>query len=237
MRSPKGLIDFPPARGVKLEPVGPNKFKIVEAEVTDRAMVRVRATREMINHRITYLRDWARQMISGDGKDPAQYDKIIREAQTAKRATADRAYCAARLLERLDDVEWALAEVERGPDVDRPVTEVERGWIQSARESARDAIFYALALASEVHALTLVDSEGGAKQVQSLLVKNASVNAARHQERSREHARWNSAAGEIWKKQPLLSRQAVAGQVKTKLGLEEEPRTIAKRLKKPGTAC
>ncbi len=149
MRSKRNLINFPPAWGVKLEPIGPNRFGFGFVELTDRAMTPVgAATTEMIQERITYLRSWVNEMITSEGKDPSQYQDIIRQAKTAANATADRAYCAACVLERLDDVEREMADIKPGP-------------IAALRRSALNAIYYALALATDVHALTVVDNESG----------------------------------------------------------------------------
>jgi hypothetical protein len=128
MQSKKGFINLPPAWRGKLEPIGPNKFGLSFVELTDRAMADVgAATLWMIKERITNLRDWANGMISSEGKDPAHYQDIIRQAKTAENATADRAYCAASVLERLDDVERELGQFEREEaQVERERVEVER---------------------------------------------------------------------------------------------------------------
>jgi hypothetical protein len=219
MQSRKNLIDFPPALGVKLEPIGPNKFGLFPVELTDRAMIRMgAATHEMIQERVTYIREWAKEMISSEGKDPTNYQDIIRQTKTAKNATGDRAYCAASVLERLDDIERQMADNKPGP-------------IAALRRSALNAIYYALALSGDVHALTVVDNEGGIAQ-QIALAKNREK-ARSESSRAAEHEKWNKAA--VWK--PGLSKMAVALSVKKKLDLPEKEETIAKRLKKPRTTC
>ena|SRR6516225_3636031 len=132
------------------------------------------------------------------------------------------------MLKRLDGIEGELRLIERLRDAD------------SLRRIALHAINQALVLASEFHALTIADNERpiftGTRSAQNLRQSSSAANVARHKKRSREWARWNAAAAEIWTRHPRLSRQAVAQQVKVKLGLAERARTIAKQLKKPGTA-
>ena len=110
----------------------------------------------------------------------------------------------------------------------------------SLRRIALHAINLALVLASEFHALTIADNERpiftGTRNAQNLRQSSSAANVVRQKKRSREWARWNAEAAQIWARHPRLSRQAVAQQVKVKLGLGERVRTIAKRLKKPGTA-
>jgi hypothetical protein len=172
---------------------------------------------------IAFLRKWASDAIQNDSKDPAQYERIIEES-----SAADRAYFAACMLKRLDGIEGGLKLIERLGDV------------ESFRLIVPHLIHEALALASEIHALTIADNERpiftGTRNAQNLRQKSGAANAARHKERSRARAKWNAAAAEIWARNPGLSRQAVARQIKVKLGLDERERTIAKRLKKPGTA-
>ena len=166
------------------------------------------ATRLMIQERITNLRG-CNEMISSEGQDPAHYQDIIRQAKTAENATADRAYCAASVLERLDDVERELGEFERElAQVKREVDESERSLIASLRQSAYNAIYYALALASDVHALTVVDNEGGISQQIALAESRETARAKTS--RAAEHKEWNKAAN--WK--PGLSKLAVARGVK-----------------------
>jgi hypothetical protein len=173
--------------------------------------------------RIAFLRKWASDAIQNDSKAPAQYENIIEQS-----STADRAYFAACMLKRLDGIEGGLKFVERLGDV------------ESLRRIVPHLIHEALALASEFHALTIVDNERpiftGTRNAQNLRQSSSAANVARHKTRSREWTRWNAAAAQIWTRHPGLSRQAVAQQVKVKLGLGERVRTIAKQLKKPGTA-
>ena len=233
MRSKKGFINFPPAWGVKPEPIDPNKVGLGFLELTDRAVARVGiATRWMIQERITHLRDWANGMISAEARDSARYQDIIRQAKTTANVTADRAYCAASVLERLDDVERDVDEFERElAQVKGEVDESERDLIASLRHSAYNAIYYALVLTTDVHFLTVVDNESGIAQQVALAESRKTANA--QNSRSREHERWNRAA--VW--EPGLSKEKVASGVKKKLDLAEKASTIAKRLKKPRTAC
>jgi hypothetical protein len=205
LRSPKDLIGVTtrPAsegEGLKFEQIGSNQA------------------------RIAFLRDWADTAIRNNGKDPAQYQKIIGES-----AFADRAYWAACMLKRLDDIEGDLAFVEHCSDA------------VSVRRIALNAIHHALVLASEFHMLTVADNEAaivtGTATSRGLASKRAVVNADRHAKRSRVWKRWKVEAKKIWERHPALSRQAVASRVKKNLGLGEAVRTIAKRLKKPGKAC
>jgi hypothetical protein len=240
MQSKKGFINLPPAWRGKLEPIGPNKFGLSFVELTDRAMADVgAATLRMIKERVTNLRDWATGMISSEGQDPAHYQDIIRHGKTTENATADRAYCAACVLERLDDVERELAEFEREgaqvererAEVERVMDETERYLVASLRNSVHKAIYYALVLATDVPFLTVVDNESGIAQQAALAENRKTANA--QNSRSPEHERWNRAA--VW--EPGLSKQTVATRVKKKLNLAEKASTIAKRLKKPRTAC
>jgi hypothetical protein len=173
--------------------------------------------------RIAFLRKWASDAIQNDSKAPAQYENIIEQS-----STADRAYFAACMLKRLDGIEGGLKFVERLRDPD------------SIRRIALQVIHDALALCSEFHALTIVDNERpiftGTRNAQNLRESSRAANAARHNERCRERAQWNDEAAQIWARNPELSRQAVAKQLKLKLRLSERERTIAKQLKKPGTA-
>ena len=170
-----------------------------------------------------FLRSWACAAIQNDSKDPAQREKIIKES-----SAADRAYFAACMLKRLDGIEGGISLVKRLRDTD------------SLRQISLHAIHEALVLASEFHALTIADNERpiftGTRNAQNLRDSSSSANTVRHGERSRRWARWNAEAAQIWERHPKLSRQAVAQQVKIKLNLAERDRTIAKRLKKPGTA-
>jgi hypothetical protein len=238
MRSKKGFINFPPAWRVKLEPIEPNKFGFGFVELTDRARTHVgSATREMIQERITYIREWAKQMISSEGKDPSNYQDIIRQAKMTENLTADRAYCAASVLERLDDVERELGEVERGPgqvrpervEVEREMDESERNALASLRNSVHKAIYYALMLSTDVHVLTVVDNESGIAQQAALPESRKSASA--QNSRSFDHQKWNRAA--VW--EPGLSKEKVAERVREKLKLPQKAATIAKRLKKPRT--
>jgi hypothetical protein len=174
--------------------------------------------------RIAFLKKWASEaIILNDSKDQDPYEKIIKES-----SSADRAYFAACMLKRLDGIESGLRLLERLRDTD------------SLRRIALRVIHDALVLSSEFHALTIVDNETpiftGTRNAQNLRESSRAANAARHRERSRERAQWNDEAAQIWARHPELSRQAVAKQVKLKLRLSERERTIAKQLKKPGTA-
>ncbi len=172
---------------------------------------------------IAFLKKWASAAIQNDSNDPAQYEKLIK-----KSIAADSAYFAARVLKRLDGIEAGLKLVERLGDV------------ESLRRIASQITREALTLASEIHALTIVDNERplftGTQNAQNLRESSSAANTARRKERSREWILWNAEATQIWTRNPSLSRQAVAQQVKVKLRLHERVRTIAKKLNKPGTA-
>jgi hypothetical protein len=88
--------------------------------------------------------------------------------------------------------------------------------------------------------LTITDHEQeivtGARTAKIMRESRSKANAARHERRGGEWARWNIKAAQIWQRQPKLSRQAVAGRLKSVLKLGEDVRTIAKRLNKPGMA-
>jgi hypothetical protein len=172
---------------------------------------------------IAFLRKWASAAIQNDSNDPAQYEKLIK-----KSSVADRAYFAACVLKRLDGIEAGLKLVERLGDV------------ESLRRIASQITREALTLASEIHALTIVENERplftGTRNAQNLRGSSSAANTARRKERSREWILWNAEASQIWTRNPSLSRQAVAQQVKVKLRLHERVRTIAKKLNKPGTA-
>jgi hypothetical protein len=228
MRSRKNLIDFPPALDVKLEPIGPNKFGLSLVELTDRAMIRIiAATPEMIQKRITSVRGWAKEMITSEGKDPTNYQDIIRQTKTAENATGDRAYCAACVLERVDDLEQEMGKMIREmAQAERKMAESERYLLTSPRQKALNAIYYALALESDVHALTVVDNEGGIAQQIGLEENREKARSVTS--RADEHKKWNTAA--VWK--PGSSKLAVAIIVKRKLNLPEKAETIAKRLEK-----
>ena len=213
LRSPKGLIGLTsrPAgegEGLKFEQIGPNDFAFKPI------------AGEMICSHIAFLRDWATAAINLEGKDPAQYQKIIEES-----AFTDRAHCAALMLKKLEDVEGDLIDVEQCSDAD------------AVRRNALNAINHALVLAFYVHALTVADNEAaiftGTRISRSLGLNSRAANTARHAERDREWLRWNAEAKQIWERHPKLSRQAVASRVKKNLGLDEAVRTIAKRLTKP----
>jgi hypothetical protein len=200
IRSVKGFLSFPRASGFKLEPIGADKWKIVPA---GRAMPRVDVTPDMIQQRISYLRDWASEMICQEGKDPAQYQDIIVQA-----AIADRPYCGARMLERLVDLECELPKIK-------------------PNKAVRNAIYYALVLATETHALTIVDNESGISSMASLPDRRG-IGNERHVERAREHERWRKTA-ETW---PGVSDMEAARLVKKALHLPDKVPTIAKRLAK-----
>jgi hypothetical protein len=169
------------------------------------------------------LRKFAEGIIRGDGKDPAKYQNIVHTVS----ATADRGYLAARVLVRLDGITAGLAIIERNSDID------------IVRKMALQVVRDGFALAFELQALAMVRREQETVTGEGMLKgadrRRAIANAAYHETRSREWQRWNIEAAEIWKQHPTLSRNAVAALVKKRLGHTDEVRTIAKRLKKPGT--
>jgi len=173
---------------------------------------------------IAFLRNWANDAIRNDNKDPAEYQKIIGES-----ATADRAYWASCMLKRLDDIEEDLAFIEHCSDA------------VTLRQIALNTIHKAFVLNSYFHGLTIADNERaiftGAPLLRSLAERRRLVNADRHTEAVRKWGRWNDEAKIIWGRQPRLTKQAVAALIKRNLGPAEAVKTIAKKLKKPGTAC
>jgi hypothetical protein len=172
---------------------------------------------EAIRTQIVDLRKFATAAIGREGKDPSRYQAIIEGGEFA-----DRAYCAALILKNLDDVEISLVDVEEWGD----------------RET--DALFLALECAYYLRLLTITDHEQeivtGRRTAQNLRASSSRANAARRKRHSSEWARWNIKAAQIWQRHPKLSRQAVAGRLKSVLKLGEDVRTIAKRLNKPGMA-
>ena len=129
--------------------------------------------------------------------DPANYREIISRANNAASDASDRVYCKARVLERLDDVEQQLAEIER-----KTATQCERRLaglelnpftpFTPLRRAALSALYYGLTLASDVHALTVVDNKSGIAQ-QLALAENREK-ARSKTSRTVEHQKWNDAA-------------------------------------------
>jgi hypothetical protein len=178
-----------------------------------------------IRKQIASLRELSDAAIRREGKDPSQYHDIIERSEFA-----DRAYCAALMLNILDDVGKNLINVEEG-----------WGDFTFMCQSALDALFLALQCAHYLQLFTLADHEQaivtGTRSIENLRESSSKTNADRHRERNREWDVWNAEAARIWEHRPSLSRRAVAGQVKLKLGLAEREESIAKRLlKKPRTA-
>jgi hypothetical protein len=226
IKSKKEFVAAEPGWTLQLEekPSGPDKIHFVRTELKDGAIPPVIASRQMIKERIRDLREWSSEIIGQEGS-PAQYKDIINEA--IKTGVGNRAYWAARVLERIDDIERELANIERCPVIG----------VSLMRQSVYNGFFYALMLPSETHYLTLVDCESGILQNAKLAKNREAGSAALHNERVPEHQRWQDAAAVIWKKEPQLKKQPVARRVKRKLGLKERVPTIAKRLKNPVTAC
>ncbi|MGA8612825.1 MAG: hypothetical protein WB760_14235 [Xanthobacteraceae bacterium] len=177
-----------------------------------------------IRKQIASLREFSTAAIRREGKDPSQYQDIIEGSKFA-----DRAYCAALILKTLDDVEKSLNNVEEG-----------WGDFTFMGQSALEALFFALECAHHLQMFTLADHEReivtGTRTATNMRESSSRANAARSKRRNREWARWNAESARIWERHPSWSRQAVARQVKLKLELDERERTIAKQLKKLGTA-
>jgi hypothetical protein len=82
----------------------------------------------------------------------------------------------------------------------------------------------------EAHALR------GKKNLEAIQYGSSIANQQQHQWRVAYWKRCNARAALIWKKSPDLSKMSVAVMVKDRLSLKEKPDTIARNLKKPGTA-
>lgn len=184
----------------------------------------IREAGKAIRKQIASLREFSTAVIRREGKDPSQYQDIIEGSEFA-----DRAYIAALMLQTLDDVGNNLNNVEEG-----------WGDFTFMCQSALDALFDALRYAHYLELFTVADHEQeivtGKRTAENMRESSSRANAARSKRRNREWARWNAEAAPIRERHPKLSRQALARQVKLKLGLDERERTIAKHLKKPGTA-
>jgi hypothetical protein len=149
----------------------------------------------------------------GHGK-PGRYLSIVRGSKQA-----DRAYFGACVLRGLD--------------------QIERRW-QQQPDAFLALVEAALILAGDAYDLAIVDNElqidTASKTLLALQRKSQAANARRQKAASAKWAKWNVDAQRIWKRNPSLSADAVATQLKEKLGLPDEVGTIRKRLKKPGTA-
>ncbi len=73
----------------------------------------------------------------------------------------------------------------------------------------------------------------GHKQRSDLQTGRTKLSRRRSVKDKQKWLRWNSAAAGIWRRQPALSKNAVAKLVNTELKLNEKVQTIARRLKKP----
>jgi hypothetical protein len=219
LQSPKRLINVTSQR---LH--GAKHFKVEQFARNQWAFKACDVTAKDIRFHLARLVKMSRAFLKHERKDPAQFQKLIVQS-----SLADRTYFAARMLKELEWLERELGNVERCWD------------LESVRQSALNAISDALILASIFHLLTIADNEPaivhGTAAAIGLARKRQQANAKRHAERSREWRRWNDEAQKIWARKPQLSRQAVATRVRASLHLADEVRTIAKRLKKSGTAC
>jgi hypothetical protein len=181
---------------------------------------------EAIRLEMAYLKKTSTAALRRVGKDPSRYQDIIDRTEFA-----DRAYCAALVLKTLDGVEEQLINIEDSNSC---------GDSTSMYESALSALYLALECAYHLELLTVADHEReivtGKRTAQNLRASSSKANAARRTERSAQWARWNIDAAQIWQRHPELTQQAVARQLKRKLELGDDVRTIAKRLKKPGMA-
>ena len=168
----------------------------------------LKLTAKFVARNLAAVRKVASAAIVTEKKDPSEQ--------------ADRAYFAKCMLQNLVDLD--------------------RFWHELGRDNP--AVLYmvqaALALSRDYHLLTVVENEleisAAKKMLPALQETRQAANATRHADRAREWAKWNRAAQPIWGRSPKLSAQAVARQIREKLRLAEDERTIAKRLKKPGTA-
>jgi hypothetical protein len=76
----------------------------------------------------------------------------------------------------------------------------------------------------------------GKNNLEAIKYGSKKTNQQRHQEREKEHQRWNAEAARIWTRSPHLSKRRVADMVQGELVLPDEIDTIARNLKKPGMA-
>jgi hypothetical protein len=185
----------------------------------------VKSQAKAIADYIAFLRAYASNAIESDGGDPSQFKNIYFEKLTAE--VAGRAFWAAQMLVTLDKIERRIPFIQSLSEADK------------ARDHALPTIYHALCLASQFHQLTIVDNEpqiDHSEKVRRKIGPDNSSNVALHAERALEWRRWNKCAAAIWVRKPRLSKLNVGALVKKDLALSERATTIAKKLKKPGTA-
>ena len=219
MRSPRDMCSIGAPRK--------SKAALVFREVVPGKLVACFPDYEVgIRDSIKRMRRDARRAIKAVGNNPKRAARMIIDAENAGRC--DRAYFAASLYEQLAQAERSLSNL--------------------LKCLPENAIWCGLKFAAELEycrflwdQLRLVEDERyidhGMKASRGLAKKRSAVNADRHASRSREWERWNDEAGKIWGSRPQLSKQAAAERIKTRFELNEVPATIAKKLKKPRTAC
>jgi hypothetical protein len=177
---------------------------------------------------IAFLRAYASNVIECDGGDPSQYKKIYLKDIHAE--TAGRAFWAAQMLVTLDKIERRMSLIQSLSDTDQ------------VRDHALPTIYHALCLASQFHQLTIADNEpqiDHSEKVRRKIRPDNASNVALHAERAFEWRKWNKCAAPKWAGNASKARRSkldVAALVKKDLGLTEKATTIAKKLKRPGTA-
>jgi hypothetical protein len=169
--------------GLQLEEIGPGQY-VARPE---------KPLRQQIADYISFWREWANSEIERAGKNPADYSAI------AESNELDGACVAANVLGRLHNIEIYLKQIERD--------------LADQSSLILIAFYEALLLATDVHQLTVVDSEIDIASTHKRRDDLKKQREIRTDKAEKKHGHIQAMADKIWGDHPGWGNSAVANKI------------------------